>query len=531
MLKISPRSSRQGPREEGFNMIDENDFFRQVTTRVCGSLDIKTALSRAFQYLREFIPLDAMGLHLYEPELNVMRTIARVSPSGSYVMDKVTPLIGKLKESSDAVKIVNHPDRDLLVKTMIRRGKPSESSVMLLYLMMGHDRGGALSLRAEGREKYKAHHAKMLSLVAEPFTIALDNALKHRELSILKDRLADDNRYLQKELRDIHGDQIIGEKSGLKDIMAMVRQVAPLDSPVLLLGETGTGKDVIANAIHYASRRRGGPFIKVNCGAIPDTLLDSELFGHEKGAFTGADAQKRGRFERAHGGTIFLDEVGELLPQAQVRMLRVLQEKEIERVGGTKVIPVDIRLITATNRNLEEMARSNQFRRDLWFRLNVFPILVPPLRERKQDIPELVDYFLQKKSRDMKLSRQPRLAAGFINRLLDYDWPGNVRELENVVERALILNRGETLTFVDSIIPKKSGPTTPAPGDVEASFNLDAVMSAHITKVLRSTNGRVHGPDGAAHLLGVNPSTLRKRMSKLGIDYGRKFRVKQEETS
>ncbi len=512
-------------------MVDENDFFRQVTTRVCGSLDIKTALSRAFQYLREFLPLDAMGLHLYEPELGGMRTIARVSPSGSYVMDKVTPLRGKLKEEQEPVKIVNHPERDLLVKTMIRHGKPSESSVMLLYLLIGPGRGGALSLRAEGREKYKAHHARLLALVAEPFTIALDNALKHRELSILKDRLADDNRYLQKELRDLHGDRIIGEKSGLKDIMAMAHQVAPMDSPVLLLGETGTGKDVIANAIHYLSKRRGGPFIKVNCGAIPDTLLDSELFGHEKGAFTGADARKRGRFERAHGGTIFLDEVGELLPQAQVRMLRVLQEKEIERVGGTFTVPVDIRLITATNRNLEEMAHKNQFRRDLWFRLNVFPILIPPLRERRQDIPALVDYFLQKKSRDMKLPRPPKLEAGAINRLLEYDWPGNVRELENVIERALILNRGETITFADSLIPKKTASSARPAGAVEESFNMDEVMAGHIRKALQTTSGKVHGPDGAACLLGVNPSTLRKRMSKLGIGYGRRFKAKQEETS
>jgi transcriptional regulator with GAF, ATPase, and Fis domain len=509
-------------------MIDENDFFRQVTTRVCGSLDIKTALAKAFQYLKEFIPLDAMGLHLYEPELNVMRTIARVSASGSFVVDQVTPLRGKLEELQEPVKIINHPERDLLIKTMIRHGKPSASSVMLLYLMMAEDRGGALSMRADGKNKYREDHAQLLSLVAEPFTIALDNALKHRELSNLKDRLADDNRYLQKELRDIYGDKIIGENSGLKDIMAMVRQVAPLDSPVLLLGETGTGKDVIANAIHYSSKRRGGSFIKVNCGAIPDTLLDSELFGHEKGAFTGADVQKRGRFERAHGGTIFLDEVGELLPQAQVRMLRVLQEKEIERVGGAKVIPVDIRLITATNRNLEEMARSNQFRRDLWFRLNVFPIFIPPLRERKHDIPEFVDYFMLKKSRDMKLSRPPKLATGTINRLLDYEWPGNVRELENVVERALIMNQGEQLIIDDSLIPKKSSCYTRPLVVINESLNLDAVVSNHIRKALQSTDGRVHGPDGAARLLGINPSTLRKRMSKLGIDYGRRFRAKSD---
>jgi transcriptional regulator with GAF, ATPase, and Fis domain len=394
---------------------------------------------------------------------------------------------------------------------------------MLLYLVIAEDRAGALSMRADGKNRYREDHAHLLSLVAEPFTIALDNALKHRELSNLKDRLADDNRYLQKELRDIYGDKIIGENSGLKDIMAMVRQVAPLTSPVLLLGETGAGKDVIANAIHYSSQRRGGPFIKVNCGAIPDTLLDSELFGHEKGAFTGAEVQKRGRFERAHGGTIFLDEVGELLPQAQVRMLRVLQEKEIERVGGSKAVPVDIRLITATNRNLEEMARENRFRRDLWFRLNVFPILIPPLRERKADIPEFVDYFLLKKSRDMKLARKPALASGTINRLLEYDWPGNVRELENVIERALILNRGEPLVVADSFIPKASG-RNPRPADVaEESLHLDAVVAGHIRKVLQTANGKVHGPDGAARLLGINPSTLRKRMSKLGIDYGRRF--------
>jgi len=224
-------------------MIDENDFFRQVTTRVCGSLDIKIALARAFQYLQGFIPLDAMGLHLYEPELDAMRTIARVGASGSFVFDKMTPLhrqSGKkfdgVKKITELVKIVNHPERDEVVKTMIRRGKPSSYSVMLLYLVMERYKVGALSLRADGNEKYCADHARLLSLVAEPFTIALDNALKHRELSNIKDRLADDNLYLQKELRDMYGDKIIGEMSGLKDIMAMVRQVAPLNSPVQSCG-------------------------------------------------------------------------------------------------------------------------------------------------------------------------------------------------------------------------------------------------------------------------------------------------------
>ena len=217
--------------------------------------------------------------------------------------------------------------------------------------------------------------------------------------------LADDNRYLYDELRSVSGDEIIGSDFGLKTVMEMVRQVAPLDSPVLLLGETGTGKEVIANAIHYSSPRKDGPFIKVNCGAIPETLLDSELFGHEKGAFTGAISQKRGRFERADKGTIFLDEIGELPLQAQVRLLSVLQTREIERVGGTSPIPVDIRIISATHRDLEEMIASRRFREDLWFRLNVFPITIPPLRQRREDIPALLHHLMERKSRELSSRR------------------------------------------------------------------------------------------------------------------------------
>ena len=243
-----------------------------------------------------------------------------------------------------------------------------------------------------------------MSLLNEPFAIAFSNTLKHQEVLRLKDLLADDNRYLHRELLHLSGEEIVGADFGLKRVIEMVRQVAPLNSPVLLLGETGVGKDVIANAIHYSSPRKDGPLVKVNCGAIPETLLDSELFGHEKGAFTGAISQKRGRFERANQGTIFLDEIGELPSPAQVRMLRVLQYKEIERVGGTNPIPVDIRLIAATNRNLEEMVKTKQFREDLWFRLNVFPIHIPPLRERKEDIPALVRHFVKRKSRELKLA-------------------------------------------------------------------------------------------------------------------------------
>jgi transcriptional regulator with GAF, ATPase, and Fis domain len=348
----------------------------------------------------------------------------------------------------------------------------------------------------------------------------MSNTLKHREVLKLKDMLADDNRYLHGELHRLSGDEIVGADFGLRDVMHKVHQVASLDSPVLLLGDTGVGKDVIANTIHYSSSRSSGPFVSVNCGAIPDTLLDSELFGHEKGAFTGALSQKRGRFERADNGTIFLDEIGELPPQAQVRLLRVLQSREIERVGGIKTIPLNIRIIAATNRNLEEMVKQRKFREDLWFRLNVFPIWIPPLRDRNVDIPALLQHFITMKSKVLNMPAIPELAPGAIDLLMQYHWPGNVRELENIVERAIILNPQGPLTFDDLIQSQQE--KKPALSEQHSESNeLDHVISRHIQNVLHKTEGRVHGPGGAAEQLGINPSTLRARMNKLGINYGR----------
>jgi formate hydrogenlyase transcriptional activator len=318
------------------------------------------------------------------------------------------------------------------------------------------------------------------------------------------------------------GDQIIGKEFGLKSVMDMVKHVAEHDSPVLLLGETGVGKDIVANAIHYSSSRSSGPFIVVNCGAIPGTLLDSELFGHEKGAFTGALAQKRGRFERAHQGTIFLDEIGELTPEAQVRLLRVLQNHEIERVGGSKTIQVDIRIIAATNRNLEQMVACKQFREDLWFRLNVFPIMIPPLRARRTDIPALVNHFLEKKTLSLKLRQIPELAVGSMNQLLDYHWPGNVRELENVVERALILNKTGPVDF--DILGKKGqvGPVLEASQAEGKLPPYHQYSTDYLKNALAISGGKINGPEGAALLTGLNPSTLRNKLKKRGIPFGYK---------
>jgi transcriptional regulator with GAF, ATPase, and Fis domain len=364
----------------------------------------------------------------------------------------------------------------------------------------------------------------LLSLLAKPCAIALTNSLRFRELKNLKELLADDNRYLQDELHKISGEKVVGASQGLKPVMEMVRQVAPLESPVLLLGETGTGKEVIANAIHNLSLRKGGPFIRVNCGAIPASLLDSELFGYEKGAFTGAVSRKRGRIERAQGGTLFLDEIGELPAEAQIRLLRVLQEKEIDRVGGSETIGVNIRVIAATHRNLEKMMADRQFRPDLFFRLQVFPIEIPPLRDRTPDIPDLVRHFIEKKSREMKRHQVPRVSSAVMDRLMAYQWPGNIRELENAVERSMILDRSGSLDFCEiGLSPASiSRPMVPEKADfTPTGRSLDQVMADHIQTVLHQCKGRVEGDKGAAKVLAVHPSTLRKRMKKLNIPFGR----------
>lgn len=332
-------------------------------------------------------------------------------------------------------------------------------------------------------------------------------------------RRIEENQFLKRELHRLSGDTIIGAESGLKDVMQKAYMASSVESPVLILGETGVGKDIIANHIHYASSRRNEPFITVNCGAIPNELIDSELFGHEKGAFTGAMSQKRGRFERADKGTIFLDEIGELPLPAQVRLLRVLQNREIERVGGTTLIPLDIRIIAATNRNLEEMVSNKMFREDLWFRLNVFPIVIPPLRLRIEDIPALTQHFIEQKKKELKSSDSPSLAPGSIDTLLEYDWPGNVRELENIIERAIILHRGKALRF-DDLGFSPALPTRPSSGSPpDTPLKLDALIKGHIKHVLTLTKGKIHGPGGAGEVLGVNPDTLRYKMRKLGIPF------------
>jgi len=323
----------------------------------------------------------------------------------------------------------------------------------------------------------------------------------------LKELLAEDYRELQCDYFQSVGQNIVGARFGLKEVMDMVRQVAPLSSPVLLMGETGTGKELIAAAIHDLSARREGPFIKVNCGAIPESLIDSELFGHEKGAFTGALEKKRGRFERANGGTIFLDEIGELKPEVQVRLLRVLQENEIERVGGTDIVRVDNRVIAATHRDLDKMIRRDLFRQDLYFRLKVFPVVIPPLRERRGDIPSLVEHFIQKKYRNLGLKGEPEIAAGAMNRLVACDWPGNVRELRNVVE-ALVLSN----TNGDMIDAGRVGEFLTCDRSAKLRDRIASLERDEIERVLKTCGGN---RTEAARMLGISRKTLWHKLKQI----------------
>jgi len=493
-------------------------FFREVTLRVCSSLDIETAMQRTFPCLAASLPLEEMYLDVLDPALGAIRRIAHVSTNGIEPAGAIFPLPEALWDwwQNQWDPVLVDSDRSVLPAAMGKLMRVVGCSETIIPLRIEGNIFGLLVLRAKGEGWYTQDHAQLLASVSDPFAIALWNALAHQELLRRKDELLDDKHFLSREMSHITTKDIIGSNGGLRNVVEMVRQVAPLSNTVLIMGETGVGKEVIASAIHYASPRREGPFIKVNCGAIPETLIDSELFGYEKGAFTGATNSNRGRFERAEGGTLFLDEIGELSPQAQVRLLRVLQSREIERVGGTRTIKVDVRVIAATHRNLERMVSENRFREDLWYRINVFPIIVPPLRQRKEDIPALVSRLLALKGQELGMAAPPTIAPGALVRLGEHDWPGNVRELENLVERELIRNPHGPLLFA----PPQRGSQESMP---LGSMNLDEATARHISSVLRHTQGKVHGPGGAAELLGINASTLRNRMQKLGIPYGRKI--------
>lgn len=517
------------------------DFFQQATNRICGSLDIDVVLSDCLSFFKAILPIDNISMAIVRQDSRKSFKIASQQNSGieyklpSKIVYDRAAMDQIERNSNEPVTIINDMANDPTSKAIVKMIGISEMSLLVLKLSSADKLIGTVNIMARGLHQFTSEHARLLAMLHDPFTVALSNTLKHRELSQFRDYLADDNRYLKREIRQMTGDKIIGREKGLQDVLQMVKQIAPLSSQVLILGETGVGKEVIANAIHYSSPRANGPFIKVNCGAIPESLIDSELFGHEQGAFTGATSKKRGRFERANKGTIFLDEIGELPPQAQIRLLRVIQNKEIERVGGGRLIPLDIRIIAATHRDLAGLVRKGMFREDLWFRLNVFPITIPPLRHRKMDIPDMIEYFIHKKSKEMNLHTSLIPSVETLQRLQNYRWPGNVRELENVVERALIYNTFSKCSELECVGVRRahhdaaiSNIGTTDDGIVD--LNLDHAMKRHIEYALEKTKFKLYGEDGTASALGINPSTLRHRMDKLGIDYKKTKKGKNRET-
>jgi len=502
-----------------------------LTTRITSNLDLREVLRAISANFREVMRCDGAGIWLPGEEAGTFKLYAFDAPvSKGFAKEEVIITLPEDDPARRAFETMKP-----MVATVDEIGWPGggegyrlaaaesvKSACFIPLVNRGRALGDLMIVRlTEGT--FTAEDVDFLSQAAGQIAIAIENALAYREISELKDKLAQEKLYLEEEIRsEMNFAEIVGKSSALRKVLKRVETVAPTGSTVLIYGETGAGKELIARAIHDLSPRKSKAFVKLNCAAIPTGLLESELFGHERGAFTGAIAQRIGRFEVAHGGTIFLDEIGEIPLELQTKLLRVLQEREFERLGSSRTLRTDARLIAATNRDLEAMVAEQKFRSDLFFRLNVFPIQVPPLRERHGDIPLLVRHFAQQFSKRMNKTIDT-ISSATMEALSRYHWPGNIRELQNVIERAVITSTGPVLK-VDVADLKISKPSSPAEkGSAQGSTNgglrdtLEETERQQILKALKQSNWVVAGPKGAAAKLGMKRSTLQLRMSKLGI--------------
>jgi formate hydrogenlyase transcriptional activator len=501
-------------------LAQERDHLRvllEVNNAMVSKLDLRSLLNAISASLRRVIHHEYTSLALYDEDKHEMRVLALDFPEGKGLIreEMRVPLMGSITGTAfrnrqplvldrAATEGFDSPTSRLLRDEGVR-------SVVCMPLLT-HDRAlGTLSLASLRDAAFEQGDVDLLVQVAGQVAIAVENALAFQEIEELKNKLAQEKLYLEDEIRsEMNFDEIVGESASLRSVLKQVETVAPTDSTVLIQGETGTGKELIARAIHNLSPRREHTFVKVNCAAIPAGLLESELFGHERGAFTGAIAQRLGRFELANGGTIFLDEVGDIPLELQPKLLRVLQEQQFERLGSTCTIRVDVRLVGATNRDLAEMVAARTFRSDLYYRLRVFPLIVPPLRERPEDIPALVRYFVQKYARRMNRTVET-IPSETLEVLVRYGWPGNIRELENLIERAVIVSLGPVLRVP---LSEMKSPSEPASGE---DVTLKAAEREHIVKALEATNWVLAGPRGAAARLGMKRTTLQSKMRKLGV--------------
>jgi len=493
---------------------DRSRLLLEVNHTLVSTLNLRELLSAISACLRRVVPHDVAGLALHDEGLNKLRVTALDFPEheGVFIEDEIIELEGTApgRAFTSRQSVMNSSDF-----SPDHFGKLTGIKFGCSIPLISHDRVlGVLGVGRLSEHAFTVEDSDLLAAVGEQVAIAVENALAYRKIDALRNKLQEEKLYLQEEIRSEHNfEEIIGTSPALKRALADVQTVAPTDSTVLIFGETGTGKELIARALHNLSSRSEHPLVKVNCAAIPTGLLESEMFGHERGAFTGAVEQRKGRFELAHRGTIFLDEIEEIPLELQPKLLRVLQEHEFERLGSSKTIHVDVRVLAATNANLEQMVADKKFRSDLYYRLNVFPITLPSLRERAEDISLLVHFFAQRFAQQMKKPIK-RIPAATIAQLTAYSWPGNIRELQNLIERAVILSRGSVLEVPQSEL-KQSGNGVLA--NEIGLVKLEAVEREHIMKVLRETGWVIGGKAGAAARLGLNRTTLNNRLRKLGI--------------
>jgi formate hydrogenlyase transcriptional activator len=514
---------------------ERNRSLLQINNAIITNLTQQALLHSISEALHHLISFDRCAITLYEPDRDTFRFLAvegdllsdyfragledsRNETCASWVFDHQRPLLRrdleKERQYANERRLVAEGIQSMCVFPLVFQGKCI----------------GTLSLVSREKDRYSGEEAVFLQEVANQVALAIQNMQSYQEIDSLKARLEKENVYLQEELRTEHNfEEIVGNSPALLKALHAVDQVATTDTTVLIYGETGTGKELVARAIHSRSVRNGRALVNVNCSAISAGLVESELFGHIKGAFTGALDRRIGRFELADGGTIFLDEIGELSLETQVKLLRVLQEHEFEPVGSSRSLRVDVRVIAATNRNLREAVQAGRFRSDLYYRLNVFPIELPPLRERRSDIPQLVAFCVSRFSKRLG-KKIDGVSRESMENLVNYPWPGNIRELQNVIERAVVLSKDPTLRLDRDLTPVAAsakgteGPDTGAPergkADLESPkllLTLDEVDRNHILAALQHTSGVVDGPKGAARILNLHPNTLRHRMDKLGI--------------
>src|SRR2546421_9549453 len=540
-MDAAPARDASSPESERYRTLLE------INNAVISSLtrgDLFRAIARS---LRRIVSFERTAIFLHDQAADILRLFVLESSLSS---DYFT--VGLEMNPRDShVGQVFHTQRWLIRRDLAsERQYPMEDrayadgvrSYVIVPLVARGKSIGALAVASTTPKQYSEADASMFQEAANQFALAIENMKAYEEIAALTARLEHENVYLQEEIRREHNFvEMVGASSALLGVLDKIRQVAATDSTVLISGETGTGKELVARAIHGESARKHRPLVKVNCSAISAGLVESELFGHVKGAFTGAIERRVGRFELADGGTIFLDEIGELPLETQVKLLRVLQEQEFEPVGSSRTIRVDVRVIAATNRDLQEAVRTGRFRPDLFYRLNVFPIEIPPLRERRADIPQLVIFFLSRFSRN--LGKQiSAVAPETMEHLSAYEWPGNLRELQNVIERAVVLCEGPVLEIDPDLVPlsaatsrasepvARSGSAEAAPPSEPAGVRaaapddiapLEEMERRHIVAALDSAAGVIHGPKGAARTLKLHPNTLRSRMEKLGITFKR----------